>query len=223
VPLLVLLDDDAIPPGDEDRYWAAVKEQYGLIAPRREDLKQTNRGTLAQVNGARWDEDSTPMQWNELSFGYFKHADELDWEKGTLYIESVFPYELDADLFLPDDPMFWQGGHLGMPRYSWIEYEVSLSGIGFERSAIELLTGFERGNVSGSSKSRGRAQKWDWAGAMTAVVALANTPDGITQARGEQARIETALAAWFVRETGDQPHPSQLREYATRVMAELAD
>jgi hypothetical protein len=227
VPALSLLDDDRLAPIDGETFWEAVRAQWGIgrhfsDAPLEPEYKNSVRGKLYKVTGARLYSDNGDGP-HPVSPGYFELADELNLEDGTLFIDSVFPNELDKTEFFHDDIIFSDGGKLAQPRFSWLEYEIRLSGLCFSRSAIELFCGGDALGNGSTTRSRARETKWDWAGATTSVVALANTPDGIGTGRGEQARVERAMADWFVRSCGDQPHASQIRDMAQRVMAELAD
>ena len=76
----------------------------------------------------------------------------------------------------------------------------------FDSSAIELIAGLEQ--VQSKSSQIGRPKKWDWEGALISVIGLANRSGGIGKQRGEQAKIESAMADWFVETTGEQPGSS---------------
>ena len=217
VPVSCLLDDENLVRSDGEPFWAAVREKWGPGAPTEAEIFQ---GYKFPVTGYRWHEENNEP--TAIGYGYFAYANSLDWDAGTLRIDSIYPAEVERDLFLADDHMFVDGGNLAQPRFSWLEFEVEFSSISFHRSAIELLTGLDR--VAPRANDRpGRPSKWDWTGAMTAVVCLANQPDGIGSERGEQSRVEEALATWFVDQTGNQPHTSQIRACAQRVMAALAE
>lgn len=222
VPILVLLDDENLAPADGDAFWAAVKKRWGPGAPTEGDLIITPNGTLAPVTGYRWYE-SDDFPPNQIGYGYFHYADEVDWEKGTIKIGSILPNESDQDYFLPDDHMFGEERRQGAVLFSWLEFRVELSGLCFESSAIELISGLETSSTISPQQRSGRPKKWDWEGALISVIGLANGLDGIGQERGEQAKIEDAMAQWFLATTGEQPQTSQLRKYASRIMAYLAE
>lgn len=172
VPVNCLLNDDKLGWADGEPFWAAVAEYWGHGAPTEKDVFQ---GYKFPVTGYRWCEENSP---NEISYGYFAYADSLDWENGILRIDSIFPNEVERELFLKDDWMFHRGKNFDDALFSWLEFEIDLSALSFDRSVIELLTGLEHPASTANHKS-GRPTKWDWAGAMTAVVRLANHPDGI--------------------------------------------
>jgi hypothetical protein len=224
LPLGVLLDSDELAPVDGERFWEAVRKRWGMSAPKSmDDLVQGREGTsLAHITGGRWYADSTYSD-HQVGFGYFYHADSIDFEEGTLSIDEIYPFEAVESYFLPDDAMFQYRKSMGDDLFSWFVCKVDFGGMAFEGSAIELIAGMEATSGISSQPPKGRPTKWDWAGAMMAVVRLANAPDGITQARGEQARVENAIASWFIESSGDQPHQSQIRDYAARLMAYLAE
>ena len=224
LPLGVLLDNDKLAPADGDAFWQAVREKWGPGAPSSmEDIKRGREGkALAQITGGRWYQDSEyPVR--QIGFGYFYNADEINFESGELTIEEFFPFETIESFFTSDDHIFNVKDRIGEDLFSWLVCSVKFSALSFESSAIELVSGLERQGRGSYHAETGRPTKWDWAGAMLAVVALANRPDGIGQERGQQARVEEALESWFLEVTGDQPHKSQVREYAKRVMAYLAE
>ncbi len=224
LPLGVLLDTNELAPVDGEPFWKAVQEKWGFGAPKgMDDLVIGREGkSLAKITGGRWYETSTDAA-TQISFGYFFNADSVDFEEGTLVIEEFFPFEVHEGFFASDDSMFVNREHLGNDLFSWFICKVDFGALAFESSAIELISGMEAGADGSKVASKGRPTKWDWVGAMIAVVELANRPDGITLDRGEQARLEDAIADWFVDTTGDQPHRSQIREYAGRIMAHLAE
>lgn len=222
VPISVLLDDENLAPADGDAFWTAVKKRWGLGAPTENDLIITPNGTLAPITGYRWHE-SDDFPPSQIGYGYFHYADEIDWEEGSIKIASIFPNESEEDYFLPDDNMFIEAKGRGELLFSWLEFKVEIHGLCFESSAIELISGLETPPSKGHQHRSGRPKKWDWEGALISIIGLANTLDGISQARGEQAKVEDAMARWFLQTTGEQPQTSQLRAYATRIMAYLAE
>lgn len=223
LPLGVLLEDD-LAPVDGEKFWSAVGEKWGVLAPRSmDDVVKGREGTaLAKITGGRWYRESLYSE-HQVSFGYFFNADVVDFEDGRLEIEEFFPFESLESFFDDQDAMFAYRKRLGDDLFSWFVCKVKLGGLSFESSAIELIAGMEADKGINQQKNAGRPTKWDWAGAMLAVVKLANGPDGISQERGEQKRVEEAIAVWFVQNTGDQPHDSQIRSYASRVMDYLAE
>lgn len=224
LPLGILLDDDELAPIDGEPFWQAVQKKWGMGSPKSmEDLVRGREGKpLGRITGGRWHEDSEYPE-HQIGFGYFYHADAIDFEEGTISIDEFFPFEATETFFLSDDQMFNEKKRLGEDLFSWLICKVELGALCFESGAIELIAGLETDSGASAKKAIGRPKKWDWAGAMLAVVDLANRPDGISQERGEQARVEEAMADWFVETTGKQPHISQIREYAVRVMAYLAE
>lgn len=224
LPIGVLLDNDELAPVDGEPFWQAVQEKWGFGSPKSmDDMVRGRAGkALGKITGGRWYEDNEYPE-HQIGFGYFYHADSIDFEEGTLSIDEFFPSEATESFFLPDDSMFREKKRLGEDLFSWLICKVEFGALSFESSAIELIAGLEADSGVSAKRVNGRPTKWDWTGAMLAVVELANRPDGISQERGEQARVEEAMAGWFVEATGDQPHKSQIREHASRVMAYLAE
>ena len=66
-----------------------------------------------------------------------------------------------------------------------------------------------------------RATKYDWEGALIAVVSVANSPDGLPTGYGAQAKIERMLARWFRKNQDMEPAPSELRVRAKRILTEV--
>ena len=64
----------------------------------------------------------------------------------------------------------------------------------------------------------GRTPKWDWEGALAAVVAEANSLDGLPEGHGAQAAIERIIADHFGAEG---PSESQVRLRAAKIMEAL--
>lgn len=220
VPILTLLDDESVVPGDGEKFWEAVQEKYGVVAPKEADLITTPRGTLAPVTGYRWTCEQDLSQYHEISWGYYLYADYLDWDLGELKIESIFPFETNG-VFPEDDIMFSERRNIDHVRFSWLEFSVVLQNLAFDRSAIELLVGSEQTLKIRSAASVGRPTKWDWNGALIALIRKANEPDGLPTGHGAQASIERHLSDWFVFHYGEQPAASQIRHYAQKVMVGL--
>lgn len=224
VPLPILLDDDNIAPKDGGKFWAAVSDKYGPGGPSEAEGKSTNRGILLRITGAAWSPDNVGFGNHAVGFGYFHYADSLDWEAGRLTIESLFPDECWRELFLEDDAMFHSGSYLAQPRFSWLEFEVELTDLCFERTAIEMLTGFEQPNNPVSHRRLGRPKKWDWEGAMAHVAAEANrNPDGLPVGYGAQTKVEQLILNWFMTRSGETPAESEVRLRATKVLAAIEE
>lgn len=222
LPKLALLKDDTLCADDGETFWEAVRAEFPNRGLNENSYKDSPRGRLYPVTGAYWKIDD---EWGPtpLGKGCFQYADAFDLESGTLSIACLFTDEVDRDAFDVEDNLFFNGLDDDDPRASWLEYEVKLSALCFERGAIDLLTDLERVPSRVSAARSGRPTKWDWQGAMTAVVLLANSPDGIGLERGEQAKVERALSEWFISNCGEEPHASQIRAVAQRVMDALVE
>jgi hypothetical protein len=72
-----------------------------------------------------------------------------------------------------------------------------------------------------TSERRGRPRKWDWEGAMCAVIAQANMPDGLADGYGAQAEVGRLLAQWFRDNQCGEPAPSEIGLRAAKIMAAI--
>lgn len=69
-------------------------------------------------------------------------------------------------------------------------------------------------------RDRGRPRKWDWEGALSGIVAEANSnPDGLPAGYGAQAEIARMLADWFSAHQSGQPTDSELQKRARLVLS----
>jgi hypothetical protein len=174
--------------------------------------------------------DDEPITWDDMAeprqvgAGFFAWATEIDWEEGTLRTDLI-PARRERD-----DRLFWDAEeHLSSNIFDDPDFDVFLSGLCFELSAVEMLLPTERimpqlpllvarGEQSGSL---GRPRKWDWDAALAHIVALANKPDGLPTGHGAQARIEGLLTQWFLDQAGDSPAVSQIRARAQKIVRSL--
>lgn len=166
-----------------------------------------------------WDEPDEPRQ---LDIGFFLYATEIDWEAGTLKADFLPANGELSEIFFPDSEFL--GSELQSP-----EFEAEVEGLSFEASKIELLlpsmnldqdTGFSAG-PNERRRPVGRPRKWDWEGAMAHVISRAQHPDGLPTGHGAQAKVETLISEWFVKEMQDSPSPSQVRQRAAKIMQML--
>lgn len=168
-----------------------------------------------------WDESGEPHQ---VGAGFFVWATEIDWELGTLRTDVIpSPRERAEHLFWDEEE------HLSSSMFDDPDFDVLMSGMCFELSAVEMLLPTERimaqlplvvvrGDQGGSL---GRPRKWDWDAALAYIVALANKPDGLPTGPGAQARIEELLTQWFLDQSGDSPAVSQVRARAQKIIRGL--
>jgi len=167
------------------------------------------------VHKLEWGETETPMA---LASGHSMWG-EFDWNANTLKLEHYTPDPDSTWMFEYDDIV----GDSIDPR---LIHNIDIREICFDLLEVEQLA--PQANFDKAATSRndpvlvnhprvGRPPKWDWAGSIGAVVALANTPDGIPMEKGGQAAIERTMAEWFVQETGSQPATSQIRHHAQTI------
>lgn len=82
-----------------------------------------------------------------------------------------------------------------------------------------------RTSFSGSINQGGRRPKWDWEGALSHLVAVANTPDGlpINMERGDQAKLVKIISEWFVQKTGESPDERDIKKLAKKVIEAISN
>lgn len=166
-----------------------------------------------------WDEAEDPK---EVDYGFFLYASEIDWDAGTLKADSIPWNDQLHETFFPNSEFF-------QTELERADFEVEMAGLSFEFSKIEMLLpsmelGQKIGFVAQSNEQRskiGRPQKWDWEGALAHIVCAAQHPDGLPTGPGAQAKIEAMMSDWFIREAGDAPAQSQIRQRAAKVMHTL--
>ena len=164
-----------------------------------------------------WASDGEPRA---IDIGFFLYESELDFDDGILKCEKI---PTNGELF---DVFFNEDNEFISYEFEDAEYEIEMYGLSFEFSKIEmLLPSFQLRQSTGFFTERperklnvGRPPKWDWEGALAFVIAQAQQPDGLPTGPGAQARIEEMIAAWFDKETGDSPAPSQIRQRAAKIM-----
>lgn len=190
--------------------------------------KRWNPDFSARMVGKRLDEyiEDDPHTWtiddepHQASAGVLLFATDIDLETGTLegsYWDS---------LIRNNDALFWDNEELFVSQFSDADYDVHLGGLTLELDRIELLHPMGDFVATSDTPMRtpnriGRPPRWDWDGAMAAIVAAAQHPDGLPIGPGAQAMLERRIADWFTAQTGDAPAPSQIRQRASRVMATL--
>jgi hypothetical protein len=93
----------------------------------------------------------------------------------------------------------------------------------FETVRAEMLRSLDlhRPSFTEPKNKGGRPPEWDWEGALAAVSAAANTPDGLSADRGGLAEIERIISGWFIAKKGDSPAISEIRKRANKVIKEL--
>jgi hypothetical protein len=172
--------------------------------------------------------EDDPIEWDgtdepqAVGAGFFFYATYIDWDCGNLSAELVDPNLGDLQ-----DYLFWDADdHLasGFPKP---DFAVHLKGMCFDWDEIEMLQpgeqmhGEKESRITLSKSSVGRPRKWDWDGALTHLLGIAQHPDGLPTGPGAQAQIEKLIAEWFIASTGSSPTTSQVRACAQRVMQGL--
>lgn len=210
-----------------------VEEGIDLSAPmaeRDEAIRQRwNAEYSPRLVGRNFDElvEDDPVEWSQsdephaVGAGFFVFAEDIDWEGGKLYTEVSDQSSTDLQ------HLFWDADEHLVSMFAKAEFAASLSGMCFRLDNIEMLQpGAEldaaKGAPQAPSKGRiGRPRTWDWEGALTYLVGIAQHPDGLPTGAGAQAKIEKLIADWFISMTGNSPAPSQIRAWAQKIMGAL--
>lgn len=209
-----------IPLYDEAGAWegaamdAAIRKNY---AP---DLAEKIIGK--DRHGYIDDEIQVVTGWDaigSLGLGFLVFSSKFDWRNNQMECEYIDDDALKLDwLFGSQD---FVGSEFPNP-----DYTVKFSGLKFDANRIELLlpaaqlsAKIEKSAGVSLARHVGRPTKWDWDGAMSHVIATAQTPDGLPTGHGAQAKIEAMIADWFETETGNSPAISQIRAKASRIIA----
>jgi hypothetical protein len=153
--------------------------------------------------------------------GFLLFSSKFDWQSNIMECDYIDHELLKLDwLFGSQD---FVGSDFPNP-----DYTVRFSGLKFEANRIELLlpaaqlaAAIEKRAGVSTARQMGRPTKWDWDGAMSHVIAVAQTPDGLPTGHGAQAKIESMIAEWFEAETGNSPAISQIRAKASRIIARI--
>ncbi len=154
-----------------------------------------------------------------IDFGFLIFMTKFEWQNSLMECDYIDDDHLKLDwLFGSQD---FVGSEFPNP-----DYTVKFSGLKFDANRIELLlpaaqlsARIEKSVGVSIARHVGRPTKWDWDGAMSHVIATAQTPDGLPTGHGAQAKIETMIADWFEAETGNSPAISQIRAKASRIIA----
>jgi hypothetical protein len=212
----ILASEEGFDPG------ASMADRDKLI------LKRWNSDFSPRMISKRLDDiiEDDPQEWTEIdeprqvSSGVILYATDIDWEAGVL--DGSY-----SDDFLSDnEALFWDRDEMFASSFHKADYDVLLKGLSFPLDTIEMLQpGVDKAVVANSatrtSARLGRPPRWDWEGAITAIVVRAQHPDGLATGPGAQAELERQIAEWFVAETGDAPASSQIRLRASRAIKML--
>lgn len=159
----------------------------------------------------------------KMGAGYLVYSQDIDWDAGTVSVE------LSQPLGSLEEHLFWDAEEHLSSEYEAAHFEVSLSGLCFEQEAIEMLLPSHSLDNYGAmlvnaidrpstKPALGRPPKWDWEGAISYLVSVAQHPDGLPQGEGAQARIEEMISQWFIDQCGDSPSTSQIRQRARSII-----
>jgi hypothetical protein len=199
-----------------DRARASVKERFS--PELAEKILQSGERDYVDYLTYSWDEGNEGPR--EVSPGYFLRASNVTWVTGVLEAEIgwIGP-PIEKSYFLEEEDLLTS-------EFDDADYKITLTGLCFDRETIELLqpnvelTPVAVGHVETRSRL-GRPRTWDWDGAMTYLLTIAQTPDGLPTGPGAQAQIERLVGEWFTNQTGDAPAPSQVRQHAAKIMRAL--
>lgn len=91
--------------------------------------------------------------------------------------------------------------------------------IGDDNSNGSISNARFRGIEQIIEERRGARQKWNWEGAICAVLAMANNdPDGLPVGYGAQTRIGQMLRQWFLDNQSGEPASSEIGLRASKIM-----
>jgi hypothetical protein len=163
-----------------------------------------------------WAIDDGPR---EVAAGYFVFATAIDWDQGL--VEA----QVESDQS-NDEHLFWDADELLASDFKDPSYFLTLSGLCFELERIEMLQPStelvpQPHGAAEQGARMGRPRTWDWDGATTHLLTIAQTPDGLPTGPGAQAQIERRIADWFMTTTGNAPAESQVRQHSTKIMRAL--
>lgn len=191
-----------------------ITERYGEDVSKAAAGKKRIDKIAREVH--RWPETRNV---HPVTPGYFIHAREIDWEKGFVRSEIADVYKNARMLFSEEDELL-QG------KFERATFQVELQHLHFERARVEMMQpnvelSNETAQVSVGSAPIGRPRTWDWEGATTYLITIAQTPDGLPTGAGAQAKIERMLADWFAQEFGREPSESQIRRHVSKIAAAI--
>jgi hypothetical protein len=201
---------------------SSEKEIAEFVATEDDEIAVPVKAAAAAANP--YDEIETyrhdwyePCSQLPLPFGLLP-ASTVDWEQGTLSAELVHGLVPDEWLSYPEELFECGRGET---------VKVSLSGLSFELSAIEMLVPTASAPnldaapaVSLASRRVGRPRQWNWDAALahvTAVAAEGKIPTG----HGAQARLEELIAEYFTSQFGAEPATSEIRKRASTIIQAL--
>lgn len=73
--------------------------------------------------------------------------------------------------------------------------------------------------LSSAQERRGRPRKWDWEGAICAVLAEAQrNPDGLPTGYGAQTQVGNMIRQWFLDNQDGEPATSEIGQRAAKIM-----
>ncbi len=196
---------------------AAIRESY---SPRLAE-QLMGKGGQDQIydEPQGWDENEVPQVGDA---GYFIIASELDWDKGVLRAEDIPGELMNPNFLFPNEELY-------STDFENAYFDIEFIGLSFDLNAIEMLLPtahlqsslFAKVDGGGRPRPTGRPPKWDWEGVLAYVVSQAQRPDGLPTGPGAQARIEKMMSDWFMREAGDAPATSQIRQRASSISKSL--
>jgi hypothetical protein len=211
-PAFLLHATGSYPPKDERAEF--VRKHFDPeVAAKIADLNETDS---VEDDATEWNSEEEP---HHVSSGFFVFASRIDWDAGSLEADLYFFQKIDEDLF-------WDAEDHLNSDFENPSYAVSLSGLCFERDAIEMMQpGVELASEIREPievrVGRGRPRIWDWDGATMRLLKLAQHPDGLPTGPGAQAQIERLISEWFSETSGNTPSASQVRQHAARIMQAL--
>jgi hypothetical protein len=197
-----------------DKARATVRGRYS--AELADKILAAKAGGYIETVAHEWGETEGPRQ---VSPGYFLYLTNIEWKRGVVNVK-IEAFERVARGFFGDEE------ELLTSEFDDASFEITLTGLCFDIESIELLQpSLEIAPIAvGQTEMRariGRPRLWDWDGATTHLLTIAQKPDGLPTGTGAQAQIERLISEWFIKETNDAPAESQVRQHATKIMRAL--
>lgn len=218
------------PSGSAFQFLLPHRKEAGEYSGEKMDeiLKREYEPEMAEKLVGKRENDKVfdePIVWEGedgpfiLDIGFMLFSSAIDWDAGTLRCDWI-PDDRDIrEIWFPTSELLYS-------EFEHPEYAADFSGIAFELNRIEMLLPSvstnnlrtETHDAIKRSAHIGRPRKWDWEGALAAIIAEAQTPDGLPTGHGAQAKIETMIAEWFEASAGGSPSISQIRQRASKVI-----
>lgn len=213
---------------DEGEEWIPLREAVAEIAEIYHDAL---KGDYAQAR----------LAGIELIFRSLKYKDciarSITWgvlvsrsESRLVHTSSskksgpLIPYSFWSNLE-PTDVSDWVSGDFVSSNKRGLAstWDMYATGVEILRPTLPMVGGRKalESRILPAKARRGRPRSWDWEGAICAVIARANTPDGLPEGYGAQAEVGRLIGQWFRDNQRGEPAQSEIGARAAKVMAAI--